>query len=191
MGEDRTIPGEFYSPYGLSIYSYGYVYVTDTYNHRIQMFNSNGDYIQEWSDSQDGRLMYVSGIGFNNDDYLHVLDSVNSPNRIYLYRFYRIPAKIEIIDSINDNKNGLTLHGTATDELTPITSVEYQVNSVKGECVKCTADVDTFIVHDGRFDRSVHIPEEIVERILHEVVIPVILENDAINKAKNILVQLN
>ena len=45
---DQACDGQFYYPYGIAIGSEGSVYVADTSNHRIQKFDSNGNFITKW-----------------------------------------------------------------------------------------------------------------------------------------------
>ena len=41
-------PGTFYEPWGIAIDSDGFVYVADTWNHRIQKFDSYGNFVKQW-----------------------------------------------------------------------------------------------------------------------------------------------
>ncbi|MCX5836856.1 MAG: 6-bladed beta-propeller, partial [Deltaproteobacteria bacterium] len=51
-------------PYGIAIDGSGYVYVADTYNHRIQVFNANGQFVAQWGSwgSGAGQFVYPHGI---------------------------------------------------------------------------------------------------------------------------------
>ncbi|MBG7609800.1 MAG: TIGR03663 family protein [Anaerolineae bacterium] len=40
--------GTFYEPWGIAVGPEGNVYVTDTWNHRVQKFSSTGEFITEW-----------------------------------------------------------------------------------------------------------------------------------------------
>ncbi|MBC8507576.1 MAG: TIGR03663 family protein [Anaerolineales bacterium] len=40
--------GSFYEPWGIAVDSLGDVYVTDTWNHRVQKFTPNGEFITQW-----------------------------------------------------------------------------------------------------------------------------------------------
>ena len=52
--------GQFNFPIGISVASDGSLYVTDTYNHRIQKFDRNGNFITKWGSqgSMDGQLYF-------------------------------------------------------------------------------------------------------------------------------------
>jgi len=41
-------PWYFNRPHGLAVDSGGYVYVADTYNHRIQKLTSDGQFVTKW-----------------------------------------------------------------------------------------------------------------------------------------------
>jgi predicted membrane-bound mannosyltransferase/DNA-binding beta-propeller fold protein YncE len=41
-------PGSFYEPWGIAVDRDGYVYVADTWNHRIQKFSSEGVFVTQW-----------------------------------------------------------------------------------------------------------------------------------------------
>jgi DNA-binding beta-propeller fold protein YncE len=41
-------PGTFYEPWGIAVDSQGNVYVTDTWNHRVQKFTPQGEFITQW-----------------------------------------------------------------------------------------------------------------------------------------------
>jgi len=40
--------GGFYDPWGIAVDADGYVYVADTWNHRVQKFTSDGEYVTMW-----------------------------------------------------------------------------------------------------------------------------------------------
>jgi len=45
-------PGEFFLPHGISVAEDGRVFVCDRENDRIQIFNPDGEYLSEWTDTQ-------------------------------------------------------------------------------------------------------------------------------------------
>jgi uncharacterized protein (TIGR03663 family) len=47
-GQVPPAPGTFNEPWGIAIDSQGYVYVADTWNHRVQKFDANGKFLLEW-----------------------------------------------------------------------------------------------------------------------------------------------
>lgn len=70
--------GEFQFPYDIAIDSSGNVYVTDTYNHRIQKFTSSGTFISTWGSEGpgDGQFSYPIGIAIHGDD-VYIVDDNN------------------------------------------------------------------------------------------------------------------
>ena len=52
---EQKSPGELNNPCGIAIhYKTGNMYIADTYNHRVQVFSCNGEYLFMFSDKMDG-----------------------------------------------------------------------------------------------------------------------------------------
>lgn len=66
--------GEFRTPHALAFDSQGRLFVADRGNHRIEIFDQEGNYL-------DSRYMYgrISGIYITADDMLYAIDSESSP----------------------------------------------------------------------------------------------------------------
>jgi DNA-binding beta-propeller fold protein YncE len=69
-GEQGSGPGQFDTPHSIVIDTDGMVYVADRQNRRIQIFDSDGNYIKEWAYKglpcglyihSDGTMYMVSG----------------------------------------------------------------------------------------------------------------------------------
>jgi len=73
IGED---PGDFRSPHALAWDSRGRLFVADRGNHRIQIFDQDGNHIDSYY--QFGR---VSGLFITADDTLYAIDSESDPER--------------------------------------------------------------------------------------------------------------
>ncbi|MEJ7675024.1 MAG: hypothetical protein WKF59_20565 [Chitinophagaceae bacterium] len=73
-------PGEFNTPHGIDLDSYGNVYVADRENNRIQKFNNKGKFLKEWKNSVAIQLYSLTIDKKNNDlfaiDYLSVNDTL-------------------------------------------------------------------------------------------------------------------
>ncbi|GAA3403214.1 fibronectin type III domain-containing protein [Paenibacillus hodogayensis] len=69
-------PGEFFYPQGVAVDSQDYVYVVDTYNHRIQKLTSTGDWIESLggSGTQLGQFSYPKAIAADGSGDIYVLD---------------------------------------------------------------------------------------------------------------------
>jgi sugar lactone lactonase YvrE len=75
-GKKGSGPGEFNLPHTIALDSKGRVFVGDRENSRIQIFDQNGRYLEEWK--QFGR---PSGIYIANDDTIYVADSESNATR--------------------------------------------------------------------------------------------------------------
>ena len=73
-GRIGTLHGEFRTPHALEFDSQGRLFVADRGNHRIQIFDQDGNYL-------DSRYSYgrISGIFITADDMLYAIDSESSP----------------------------------------------------------------------------------------------------------------
>lgn len=75
-GKKGDKPGEFNTPHGIDLDSYGNVYVADRENNRIQKFDANGNFLKEWKNNTAIQLYSLSINKKNNDlfavDYLTV-----------------------------------------------------------------------------------------------------------------------
>jgi peptidylamidoglycolate lyase len=78
-GKKGNGPGEFETPHGLVIDAQGRIYVLDRSNSRIQVFDLNGKFIEQWPD-----IRFAQYIGLTKDKkYLWVADGYN--NKILKY----------------------------------------------------------------------------------------------------------
>jgi len=48
-GEQGCLPGQFHIPHNICCDKHGLVYVADRENHRIQIFDENGNYLRQWN----------------------------------------------------------------------------------------------------------------------------------------------
>jgi tripartite motif-containing protein 71 len=77
------LPGKgwwpFNNPRAVALAPTGSVYVADTSNHRIQKFDSNGNFITKWGSqgSEDGQFAFPKGIAVGPDGSVYVADSDN------------------------------------------------------------------------------------------------------------------
>ena len=74
-GRKGSGPGEFDVPHTIAIDSIGRLFVGDRNNNRIQIFDQNGTFLEEWT--QFGR---PSGIAIAKDDTIYVADSESGPD---------------------------------------------------------------------------------------------------------------
>ncbi len=69
-GEIGTAPGEFRTPHALAFDSQGRLFVADRGNHRIQIFDQDGNYIDSYE-----QFSRISGLFIDADDMLYAIDS--------------------------------------------------------------------------------------------------------------------
>src|SRR6266508_4211553 len=69
-GKKGSGPGEFDTPHAIALDSRGRLFIADRNNNRIQIFDQNGTFLDEWV--QFGR---PSGIAITKDDTIYVADS--------------------------------------------------------------------------------------------------------------------
>lgn len=81
-GQESPTPGTFNEPWGVAVDPQGNLYVADTWNHRVQKFDSTGRFLLEWgqagqlSDGPD-RLWGPRGIAVNPDGRVYITDTGN------------------------------------------------------------------------------------------------------------------
>jgi sugar lactone lactonase YvrE len=69
-GKRGSAPGEFDVPHGLAIDSRGRLFVADRGNNRIQIFDQDGKFLEEWK-----QFSRPSGVYIDKNDVLYVADS--------------------------------------------------------------------------------------------------------------------
>jgi DNA-binding beta-propeller fold protein YncE len=69
-GKKGTAPGEFEAPHALAMDSRGRLFVADRGNNRLQLFDQEGNFLEEWT--QFGR---PSGLYIDKNDIVYVADS--------------------------------------------------------------------------------------------------------------------
>ncbi len=72
--------GQLRSPWGITVDGAGQLYVTDTGNHRIEKFDSEGNFITQWGGfgNGDGQFNFPYGIAIDAKGSVFVVDSGNT-----------------------------------------------------------------------------------------------------------------
>ncbi len=75
----------FNVPIGIAVDGSGNVYVADTYNHRIQVFDGNGTFLRKWGSygTGNGRFRYPNGIAVDGSGNVYVADSQNHRIQVF------------------------------------------------------------------------------------------------------------
>ena len=78
-GSQGTGPGQFTNPRGLAVDKEGRVYVADSNNHRIQVFDANGQFITQWGGqgAGPGQFQEPWGVAVDQDGNVYVADTWN------------------------------------------------------------------------------------------------------------------
>lgn len=74
-GGDQT-DGDFDDPWGITTDPSSNVYVTDSGNQRVQVFDANGDWFDEWGSNGTGDEQFLNPLGIGYND--------NSADRVYV-----------------------------------------------------------------------------------------------------------
>ena len=87
-GNKGRRPGDFKKPTDVTIDSKGFLYVTDTRNHRIQKFDSEGKFVDIFGKpgKGPGELFFPEGITVDQNDLLYVAESGTSQPKIGNHR---------------------------------------------------------------------------------------------------------
>lgn len=82
-GRKGTKQSEFDIPHALTLDHEGHVYVADRENRRVQIFDADGHFLQEWKDDSYGRISSIAKIP-NSSNLIAVDDKVTGLELIHL-----------------------------------------------------------------------------------------------------------
>jgi len=86
-GKNHTLtsPGSFSLPTGVALDKDGNVYVTDTLNNRVEIFDADGGFIREFGKPGDGAGHFArpKGIAVDRDGHIWVTDEVQSRVQVF------------------------------------------------------------------------------------------------------------
>ena len=82
---DQTEPGTFSLPEGVAVDRDGNVYVADTFNDRVEIFDANGGFISTFGQNGDGPADFErpKGIAVDCDGHIWVADAVQSKVKVF------------------------------------------------------------------------------------------------------------
>jgi DNA-binding beta-propeller fold protein YncE len=84
-GHRLTTPGDFSLPTHVAVDKEGNVYVTDTLNNRVEIFDADGKFISEFGKAGDGPGYFArpKGIAIDRDGHIWVTDEVQSRVQVF------------------------------------------------------------------------------------------------------------
>jgi hypothetical protein len=84
-GSDTHSAGKLNAPEAVAVDGSGNTYVADTYNNRIEKYDSSGTYVTQWGiyGCDDGQFSSPQGIVVNASGYVYVADSGNSRIQVF------------------------------------------------------------------------------------------------------------
>ena len=79
FGKQGSGDGMFNTPYGVAVSDRDEIVVADCYNHRVQVFDSNGTFLRSFGHKGEnaGEFIYPNGIAIDNDKKVFVADMGN------------------------------------------------------------------------------------------------------------------
>jgi DNA-binding beta-propeller fold protein YncE len=82
---DLTSPGDFSRPTNVAVDKDGNLYVTDTFNDRVEIFDADGTFIREFGKPGDGPGYFArpKGIAIDADGHVWVADSVQDRVQVF------------------------------------------------------------------------------------------------------------
>ena len=85
FGKEGSSVGMFRHPWGVAVNARDEIAVTDFRNHRVQIFNRNGNYLRSFGREgwMAGEFKYPMGIAFHNNGKIFVADSGNHRIQIF------------------------------------------------------------------------------------------------------------
>ena len=80
-----TTPGDFGAPQGVAVDADGNVYVTDTMNNRVEIFDADGNFISEFGKHGDGPGYFArpKGIAIDADGHIWVADEMQDRLEVF------------------------------------------------------------------------------------------------------------
>jgi sugar lactone lactonase YvrE len=82
---ELTTPGDFAKPTGLAVDRDGDLYVADTLNNRIEVFDADGKFISTFGKAGDGPGYFArpKGVAIDNDDHIWVADGMQDRVQVF------------------------------------------------------------------------------------------------------------
>ena len=85
FGSQGNLDGQFNNPFGIAVGSGGNIYVADTANNRVQVFDSNGNVVSTFGSygTVGGQFSWPSGIAVDGGGKIYVADTLNDRIQVF------------------------------------------------------------------------------------------------------------
>ena len=82
---ELTTPGDFAKPTGVAVDKDGNLYVADTLNNRIEVFDADGAFIRTWGKNGDGPGYFArpKGVAIDSDGHVWVADGMQDRVQVF------------------------------------------------------------------------------------------------------------
>jgi len=82
---ELTTPGDFAKPTGIAVDQEGNLYVADTLNNRIEIFDADGTFIRTWGKAGDGPGYFArpKGVAIDSDGHVWVADGMQDRVQVF------------------------------------------------------------------------------------------------------------
>jgi DNA-binding beta-propeller fold protein YncE len=82
---ELTTPGDFAKPTGVAVDKEGNLYVADTLNDRIEVFDADGTYLRTWGKNGDGPGYFArpKGVAIDSDGHIWVADGMQDRVQVF------------------------------------------------------------------------------------------------------------
>jgi sugar lactone lactonase YvrE len=82
---ELTSPGDFSKPAGVAVDAEGNLYVADTYNNRVEIFDADGQFVSTFGKSGDGPGYFArpKGIAIDSDGHIWVADGMQDRVQVF------------------------------------------------------------------------------------------------------------
>lgn len=116
-GEPGDGPGEFNLPHGIGLDSRGILYVADRQNHRVQLFTTEGEFVEQWTD-----FHRPSDVWIGRDDTVYIAECKRTsvfdacPSRVSILNISgKLLARIDQGGPYDIELGSRCAHGLAVD----------------------------------------------------------------------------
>jgi sugar lactone lactonase YvrE len=117
MNHALATPGDFARPSGLAVDHDGNLYVADTFNNRIEVFDADGKFVSEFGKAGDGPGYFArpKGVAIDSDGHIWVADGMQDRVQVFNHEFQLLisfgghgllPGQFQgIVNVMADNNN--------------------------------------------------------------------------------------